>query len=74
VLPQGWMYTSKPSTKNNTFRILVVIILKKFFKCLILFTFGIFLFAHNGLMIVFEEISFILKAQLINIKTLVQKN
>jgi hypothetical protein len=35
--------TSKPSTKNNTFRILVVIILKNFsFKCLISFAFKIF--------------------------------
>jgi hypothetical protein len=34
--------TSKPSTKNNAFRLLVVIIVKNFsFKCLSLFTFRI---------------------------------
>jgi hypothetical protein len=61
----------KPSTKNNAFRILVVIIAKNFFsfKCLILFAFRIIFVCSYLIYGCFFRISFILKAQLINIET-----
>jgi hypothetical protein len=66
----GFCNTSKPSTKNNAFRLLVVNIVKNFsFKCLILFTFRIIFVCSYLINGCFCGIYFILKTQVINMNT-----
>jgi hypothetical protein len=64
--------TTKPSTKNNAFRLLVVNIVMTF-QVFDLITFRIIFACSYSIDNCFCGISFILKTQLINMRTLVQK-
>jgi hypothetical protein len=67
--------TSKSSTKNNAFRLLVINIVNNFsFKCLILFTFNFFFVCSYLVDGYFDGISFILETQVINMNILVKIN